>query len=239
MSYENFAYYYDSLMDQSFYDDYYQFICQNASFQEVLELGCGTGEMAIRLAKDDKIVTATDLSSDMLEVTKQKAMYEDVSLFLQKVDMSDFSSSHQVDLILCLCDSLNYLLEEKQIKQTFHNVYHSLKTGGTFIFDSNSLYKMNVILKDYQEDQEDEEFSFHWHVQHLDNGYVHHSLYIEDKIENEIVEEEHYQKAYSVHTYLHWLQDVGFSNIQYYSDFHDYQEECERVVFVCHKEEHL
>ena len=59
MSYENFAYYYDSLMEQSFYDDYYNFINEHASFDEVLELGCGTGEIAIRLAKDDKLVTAT------------------------------------------------------------------------------------------------------------------------------------------------------------------------------------
>ena len=75
MSYENFAYYYDSLMEQSFYDDYYNFINEHASFDEVLELGCGTGEIAIRLAKDDKLVTATDLSSDMLEVTKHFIMF--------------------------------------------------------------------------------------------------------------------------------------------------------------------
>ena len=54
MSYENFAYYYDSLMDEQFYDDYYQFINTHASFNSVLELGCGTGEIAIRLAKDNK-----------------------------------------------------------------------------------------------------------------------------------------------------------------------------------------
>ncbi len=239
MSYENFAYYYDSLMEQSFYDDYYNFINEHASFDEVLELGCGTGEIAIRLAKDDKLVTATDLSSDMLEVTKQKAMYEDVTLFLQKVDMSDFSTSHQVDLVLCLCDSLNYLLDENQVIQTFHNVYESLKDDGTFIFDSDSLYKMNVILNDYKEDQEDDEFCFQWHVKHLGDGYVHHHLYIEDKIEKEVVKEEHYQKAYSVETYLRWLKEVGFHDISYYSDFDSYQEECERIIFVCRKEVEL
>lgn len=52
MSYETFAYYYDSLMEPQFYDDYENFIMNHASFDEVLELGCGTGEMAIRLAKE-------------------------------------------------------------------------------------------------------------------------------------------------------------------------------------------
>ena len=37
-----FAYYYDSLMDEQFYDDYYNFINKHADFKSVLELGCGT-----------------------------------------------------------------------------------------------------------------------------------------------------------------------------------------------------
>ena len=66
MSYENFAYYYDSLMDEQFYDDYFKFINEHADFKSVLELGCGTGEIAIRLAKAGKEIYATDLSKDML-----------------------------------------------------------------------------------------------------------------------------------------------------------------------------
>lgn len=236
MSYETFAYYYDSLMDPQFYKDYEQFIYQTCDFSEVLELGCGTGEIAIRLAKNQKKVFATDLSEDMLEVAKQKAMYENVDLMLQRVDMCDFSTSYQVDLILCLCDSLNYLLDTKDIIKTFQNVYQSLKKDGTFIFDIDSLYKMNTILKNYREDEEDEEFTFQWYVDLIDNGYVHHHVYIHDKIENEIVEEDHYQKTFSIDCYIQWLNDVGFKHIQYYSDFKEYQEECERIIFVCRKE---
>ena len=46
MSYEAFAYYYDSLMDQDFYNDYIQFINEHVKdYQTVLELGCGTGKL--------------------------------------------------------------------------------------------------------------------------------------------------------------------------------------------------
>lgn len=236
MSYENFAYYYDSLMDEEFYNDYYQFIVNHASFKEVLELGCGTGEIAIRLAKKHYKVFATDLSNDMLEVAKQKAMYENVDLMLQKVDMTDFSTSYPVDLILCLCDSLNYILDEKGVIDTFKNVFSSLKKEGTFIFDVDSLYKMNTLLNNYKEDEEDDEFSFHWHVNLIEDGYVHHHVYIHDKIENEVVEEEHFQKTYSIEKYLEWLKEVGFHHVELYSDFNDYHENCERVIFVCRKD---
>lgn len=236
MSYETFAYYYDSLMDPQFYEDYYHFINQHCTFDEVLELGCGTGEIAIKLAKDQKKVFASDLSTDMLEVTKQKAMAEDVNLTLQRVDMSDFSTSYPVDLILCLCDSINYLLDPEKVVKTFHNVYRSLKEEGTFIFDVDSLYKMNVILNDYHENEEDDEFAFRWDVELIEDGYVHHQVYIADKIEKEVVNEDHYQKTYAITQYLYWLNDAGFHNIQYYSDFKEYHEECERIIFVCRKD---
>ena len=237
MSYENFAYYYDSLMEPQFYDDYHAFIYKHCQFNEVLELGCGTGEIAIRLSKDGKHVFASDLSLDMLEVAKQKAMAENVNLILQRVDMSDFSTSHQVDLVLCLCDSINYLLNPEDVLKTFQNVYSSLKDNGTFIFDIDSLYKMNVILDQYSEKEEDEEFVFEWRVDKIDDGYVHHHVYIEDKQESEIVDEDHYQKTYSVNQYLYWLKEAGFSQVDYYSDFHEYHDDCERIIFVCQKEE--
>lgn len=114
MSYENFAYYYDSLMDEQFYLDYYNFINEYADFKSILELGCGTGEIAIRLAKDNKEIYATDLSKDMLEVARLKALDANVNLMLGRVDMTDFKTDKAVDLILCLCDSINYVLSKKK-----------------------------------------------------------------------------------------------------------------------------
>ena len=136
MSYENFAYYYDSLMDEQFYEDYYQFILQHCQFDEVFELGCGTGEMAIRLAKSKKTVYASDISSDMLEVAKQKAIEQQVNLVLQRVDMCDFTLSRPVDLVLCLCDSLNYLTDPQQMTQTFLNVFQSSLVEVVYLPDS-------------------------------------------------------------------------------------------------------
>ena len=88
MSYEAFAYYYDSLMDQEFYNDYIQFINKHVKkYQTVLELGCGTGEIAIRLAHLGKNVCATDISKDMLEVAKYKCIDFKVDVMLSRVDV--------------------------------------------------------------------------------------------------------------------------------------------------------
>ncbi len=235
MSYENFAYYYDSLMDEAFYDDYYQFINQHAKFKSVLELGCGTGEIAIRLAKDNKQVYATDLSANMLEVAKIKAMDANVDLLLGRIDMTDFEINQPVNLVLCLCDSINYLLSKKKVLKTFKNAYDALKYNGTFIFDVNSIYKIDHLLDNYLEEENDDDFYFRWAVKKTGPGKVEHQVKIIDKENDDLVEETHVQQTYPVEVYLDLLKQAGFNDVEYYGEFEDYKIESPRVIFVCIK----
>ena len=210
MSYEAFAYYYDSLMDQEFYNDYIQFINKHVKkYQTVLELGCGTGEIAIRLAHLGKNVCATDISKDMLEVAKYKCIDFKADVMLSRVDMCDFAVDTKLDLILCLCDSLNYVTNLKDVKNVFQNTYDALKKDGTFIFDVDSMYKMEKILANYDEENDEDDFYFHWHVD--------------------------LQKTFDIEIYRDLLEKVGFKEIEVYSDFNEYNEECERNIFVCKK----
>ncbi|WP_249030359.1 class I SAM-dependent DNA methyltransferase [Tannockella kyphosi] len=235
MAYEKFAYYYDSLMDESFYDDYYTFIKENAKYNSILELACGTGELAIRFSKDNKEIYATDISKDILEVARIKANHENVNLLLARIDMVDFKIDRPVDLVLCSCDSINYVLNTKDVTQVFKNAYQSLKYNGHFIFDVNSMHKMNVTLNNYVEHNEDEDFVFDWKVSSIGIGKVKHEIYIEDKIENEKVSETHIQQSYDVDKYVKLLNKAGFKDIELFSDFGKYKEECQRVIFVCKK----
>lgn len=236
MSYEAFAYYYDSLMDQEFYEDYIKFINEHVNnYQTVLELGCGTGEIAIRLANQGKNVCATDISQDMLEVAKYKCIDFKADVMLSRIDMCDFAVDTKLDLILCLCDSLNYVIDIKDVEQTFINVYRSLDDRGTFIFDVDSMYKMENILNGYNEENDEDDFYFHWFVERLAKGYVKHSVEIIDKVENDRVFEEHLQKTLEVDIYRSLLNKVGFRNIEIYSDFKDFNEQAERHIFVCKK----
>ena len=84
------------------------------------------------------------------------------------------------------------------------------------------MYKMETILKDYDEENDEDDFYFHWHVDRISKGYVKHSVEIIDKVENDRVYEEHYQKTYDVETYIELLEKIGFKNIKLYSDFSKY-----------------
>lgn len=236
MAYELFSYYYDSLMDQSFYEDYFTFIKSVAVYDSVLELACGTGEIAIRMIKDNKEVYATDISKDVLEVTKIKAMHENINLLLARIDMTDFKVDRTVDLVLCLCDSINYVLEKDDVYKTLSNAYDALSINGTFIFDSNSIFKTENTLLNYHEKQDDDEFSFEWKVHRLGYGKIRHDISINDKIENENVNEQHFQTVLEVSEYSEMLKRIGFNNVQIFGDFKEYNDRCQRVIFVCRKE---
>lgn len=235
MSYQEFAYYYDSLMDESFYKQYLKFILEKANFDTVLELGCGTGLIAIELSKRQKTVYATDLSPQMLEVAKINAMQANVDLMLGKIDMCDFKINEPVDLILCMCDSLNYLNKPKQTKQVFKNVYEALKEEGTFIFDVHSFHKIDVTFLDYIEEEKEDDFYFKWTVKKIGEGTIEHHVIIDDLENDDHVDEIHIQKTYPLDTYIEWLKEAGFNKINYYSDFHEYHQEDDRIIFVVKK----
>lgn len=86
MSYENFAVLYDELMRDVPYDQWIDYVKkQKESFgisgNKYLDLACGTGEVALRMAKEGFSVTGVDLSAEMLTVAKEKVEKSGFSLF--------------------------------------------------------------------------------------------------------------------------------------------------------------
>ena len=235
MNYKNFSYYYDSLIEPQYYDDYYKFIMKYTEGDRILELGCGTGEVAIRLVENGKRVLATDLSEDMLNIAREKAMERCLKLDVALVDMTDFEVNSVVDTVLILTDAINYITDIDPLDKVFYNVSHALKEGGTLIFDINSAYKCNVTLKDYHEVMDDEDFHFVWDVESDLNGSIVHHVVIDDLMNDEHIDETHYQITFSLDEYDRLLEKYGF-NVSHYSDFEEYHDECQRVIFVCKKE---
>ena len=97
--YEDFAKVYDELMQEINYDEWADYIFRmtlnsTKPIKKILEFGCGTGNITLRLAKKGFDMTAVDLSEDMLTVADEKAEaqgIENVRFF--KGDMSNFRSA--------------------------------------------------------------------------------------------------------------------------------------------------
>ena len=98
---------------------------------EVLEFGCGTGSTAIAHAPYVKHIRATDISSKMIEIAKDKADAAGVNNVTFEVETVEamHMPDDSVDVVLAL--SILHLLEDKE--QAIAKVYRMLRPGGIFI----------------------------------------------------------------------------------------------------------
>ena len=137
-AYSFFAKVYDVFMNDIPYVDWLDGIeaymeRRNIQCHRVLELGCGTGRFTALLAADGYEVTGLDLSEAMIKVAKKKPFGKRISYVCS--DMRNFNLGKKFDVVISVCDSMNYLLNNDDMYNTFLSVGKHLEKGGFFIFD--------------------------------------------------------------------------------------------------------
>jgi SAM-dependent methyltransferase len=247
MSYEHFAYLYDELMKDAPYEEWVRFLKERANTYEVngqtlLDLGCGTGELSIRLAREGFKVTGVDLSGDMLAVAHAKAAEAGVSIPFFEQNMADLEGQGEFDIITIFCDSLNYLPSEEDVIQTFLNVFQHLKDQGIFLFDVHSLYKINEVFINQTFALNDDKIAYIWNSfpGETENSVEHElSFFVLDEQTEKYdrYDELHFQQTFPIHQYTSWLTEAGFELLEVCADFTNDtpQVESERIFFVARK----
>ncbi len=103
-----------------------------------LDLGCGTGTLAILMAKAGWEVVGLDSSEAMLTQAKQKSQAAGCAIDFAQQDMRHFKIPEPVNLVTAFYDTLNHLLFAEDLEATFRGVTSALLPGGFFIFDVNT-----------------------------------------------------------------------------------------------------
>lgn len=165
--YTRFADVYDRLTHDIPYTkwaDYLQsaFLKFNQNPNLILELGCGTGSMAIELKKRGYDIIALDKSSDMLAKAYEKSKEQNLDILFINQDMRNFELYGTVDAVICLLDSINYLSSLTDLKKVFKLVNNYLNPSGLFIFDVNSPYKLSKVLGNNVFFELDDDISWIW-----------------------------------------------------------------------------
>ena len=124
--------------DVPFYLEYAKRLCGENG--EILELGCGTGRVALVLAKEGFFVTGLDLSQQMLEVfqnklAKEVAVYPELERRMKIVygSMSDFYIERKFALITAPFRAFQAVTIQRDIEVTLSCVREHLTEGGLFI----------------------------------------------------------------------------------------------------------
>ncbi len=153
--YEKFSTVYDKLMYDCDYDKWSQYLLSRLSGKGI-DFACGSGTMTLNMRKGGLDVFGVDLSRDMLEIAKEKAMKEHIPTEFLEADMTRFKYGLKLDFATCLIDGVNYLTD-RETERFFNSVYGMLKENGKFIFDVSSEYKITTVLANnfYYDDEED------------------------------------------------------------------------------------
>lgn len=110
----------------------------------VLDLCCGTGQLAQVLIERGYRVTGVDGSEQMLAFARQNAPEAEFIL----ADARAFRLPAPVDAIFCIYDSLNHLVSLPDLSVVFHNVNKALRPDGRFLFDLNMAEKYEATWTD-------------------------------------------------------------------------------------------
>ena len=166
-AYTSFARVYDMFMDNVPYEEWCDYITgllkeYGISNGLVLDLGCGTGSMTELLAARGFDMIGVDCSEDMLEIALEKRMASGRDILYLQQDMRDLELYGTVRAVVCLCDSINYLLDVQDLETVFRLVNNYLDPGGIFIFDRNTEYKYRELLADRTIAENRDEGSFIW-----------------------------------------------------------------------------
>lgn len=100
---------------------------------KVIDIGCGTGRLAIPLTQNNYQVVGVDVNTGMLSTLNLKAQRLNLSI-PTFTDINQLEAQH-CDLALTVFTVLSYILDEDGLLELFQNINRHLKPGASFLFD--------------------------------------------------------------------------------------------------------
>jgi SAM-dependent methyltransferase len=101
----------------------------------VVELGVGTGRIAVPIAADGTRVIGIDSSLGMLDVCARRAALAGVEIDLRLGDLREPPVAERVPLVICPFRSLLHMRTDEDRLRVLRSVHDLLLPDGRFIFD--------------------------------------------------------------------------------------------------------
>jgi len=102
----------------------------------LLDVACGTGKSFIPMLERGWRVTACDISAAMVDLARAKV---GDAAALSVADMRALPRLGEFDLVWCLDDAVNYLLDGGELERALTGMRRNLGPAGLLMFDVNAL----------------------------------------------------------------------------------------------------
>ena len=138
--YSKLADIYDDVMSHVDYNQWAQYIQKvikkwSPAATSILDISCGTGSLLSKFDSNRYRRFGFDLSLEMIIEANKKPDHAKHRFVLWCGNMKAFHVKRKMDVVVCLYDSINYLLNIDEWSHCFDSVFNNLNDQGVFIFD--------------------------------------------------------------------------------------------------------
>lgn len=168
MPYEVFAGVYDACNEDADYDALAEHLldilrAHGVDGGLVADLGCGTGELTLRLAAAGYEMIAVDRSEEMLCVLQEKMAEAGAGgILLLQQDLCALDLYGTVRAAVSTFDTFNHIGPFERFREALVRCALFVEPGGLFLFDLNTPYKQREVLADNTYTMEDEDVCVVW-----------------------------------------------------------------------------
>ena len=199
----------------------------------VLDLACGTGTLALEMSRRGYDTSGADESEDMLDVARRKARNAGQALDFHTADLRCLLGLPSFDSVLCLYDSMNYMMCDEDMALALRQVRPIIEPAGVFIFDVCTEANSIRHFRDITERESEKDFAYVRHSSYR-LGVQTNDFTISFRDSGETIREIHRQRIYPVQTVLDVIGRSEFELLGAYDGFtfDTASEESDRVHFV-------
>ncbi len=173
----------------------------------VIDLGCGTGTVALHIKRafPNAVITCLDLSENMINMAKTKlSAYEDVKYIVN--DFYGFNFVEKYDVIVSSL-ALHHLVNDSDKKIFYEKIYKALNSSGIF-------YNADVVLG--SNDKMSDMYIRKW------KEYMSKNVTI-DEIENKWLPKYREEDTPAKMTdHLAWMNEIGFKDVDVVWKYYNY-----------------
>jgi SAM-dependent methyltransferase len=134
---DDYLYYYRDMLTDDLTDRQVSALVEVLKLNQpvrILDLACGYGRHANRLASLGHQVVGIDLTEGFLEIARRDAEARGVQVDYHQGDMRQLDFDQEFDVLLSLFTAFGYFSDDENM-DVLHRIHNALRSGGTLVLD--------------------------------------------------------------------------------------------------------
>jgi ubiquinone/menaquinone biosynthesis C-methylase UbiE len=181
----------------------------------VLDLACGNGRIANRLAQRRAEVTGLDATPMFLQLAREDAERRGVEVEYVEGDMRELPWTDRFDAVLSWFTSFGYF-DDADNRSVLEQAHRSLKDGGRLLIENNNTAQLLTRALPWIVHERDGDFMIdRWHFDATTSRGMTERIVIRDGRSRRF---EFFVRMFIAAELGDWCRDAGFRSVEFYDD---------------------